>query len=174
MSNAPEDVLRQCPTREMLRRFLEGEWDAGADFAAHLDVCISCQKALDQLARESAPRGASSTPWAPSPEWLERLHAFRESEDSEPARPSDSESWPAMAGYRIVGVLGQGGMGVVYEGVQKDLDRPVALKTLRADKVNDELRARLRREAEAIARLNHPNIVHVFEVGHWQPSGGGP
>jgi len=66
--------------------------------------------------------------------------------------------------YRIVAKLGQGGMGAVYDAIQEDLDRRVAIKILRRDLLDDdELVARLRREAEATARLGHPHIVQLLD-----------
>jgi serine/threonine-protein kinase len=72
----------------------------------------------------------------------------------------------SVAGYEILGVLGRGAMGVVYRAQQKGLNRTVALKMIRAGDVArpDEL-ARFRTEAEAVARLQHPNITQVYEVG---------
>src|SRR5262249_41662886 len=77
---------------------------------------------------------------------------------------------PDVPGYVILGELGRGGMGVVYKARQLDLDRIVALKMILAggEGSTAEL-ARFRTEAQALARLQHPNIVQVFEVGQRSP-----
>jgi serine/threonine-protein kinase len=68
--------------------------------------------------------------------------------------------------YEIVGELGTGSMGVVYRARDKILDREIALKVLRADPVvQSELLERFQREARACARLRHPNIVTVYDMG---------
>jgi eukaryotic-like serine/threonine-protein kinase len=80
--------------------------------------------------------------------------------------PPPSRSPPDIAGYDLLGEVGRGGMGVVYQARHRRLGRLVALKLLRAGAlaVPDE-RARFLREARAIARLQHPQIVQVYEVG---------
>jgi hypothetical protein len=68
--------------------------------------------------------------------------------------------------YRLLRVIGRGGMGVVYEAEQESLGRRVALKVLPVDAAQDaKLRLRFRRESRAAAQLHHSNIVPVFEVG---------
>ena len=64
-------------------------------------------------------------------------------------------------------VLGAGGMGVVYGAFDPELQRKVALKLVRAELTDAELRARLWREAQAMARIRHPNVITVFDVGTW-------
>jgi serine/threonine protein kinase len=78
----------------------------------------------------------------------------------EPAAP------PTVEGYRDLTELGRGGMGVVYRALHVRLNRTVALKMMLAGAhASAAERARLRAEAEAVARLQHPNIVQIFEVG---------
>ena len=74
--------------------------------------------------------------------------------------------WPEVPGYEIQGVLGRGAMGVVYLARQCGLNRPVALKMILAGAhAGAEERARFQSEAEAAARLQHPDIVQIHEVG---------
>ncbi len=72
---------------------------------------------------------------------------------------------PQVPGYEVEAVLGRGGMGVVYKARHLVLKRTVALKMLAAGHPHPAERARFRAEAEAVARLQHPNIVQIHEVG---------
>jgi serine/threonine-protein kinase len=77
---------------------------------------------------------------------------------------------PRIDGYEVLAEVGQGGMGVVYKALHLRLKRVVAVKMLQpgagiSSSDWDQLLARFRREAEALARLRHPNIVEVYDIG---------
>jgi serine/threonine-protein kinase len=72
---------------------------------------------------------------------------------------------PRIPGYDVEAVLGRGGMGIVYKARHRFLDRPVALKMLLAGAyAGPPERERFRREAEAVARLRHPNVVPLYDA----------
>ncbi len=127
----------------------------------HLDQCSACRLVLIELARVFELR-ASALP--------------QRSIDS--ASGSTNESLPVVlqprglargsviGRYAVLDVLGSGAMGIVYAAYDPELDRKVALKLLRGHKLTDAHRERLLREARATARLAHPNVVVVHDVGH--------
>ncbi len=88
-------------------------------------------------------------------------------EGIETPHPDDRlDALPAVPGYEILSVIGRGGMGLVLRARHVELQRTVALKMLRGVWIADpELRERFQVEAEAIARLQHPNIIQVFGIG---------
>jgi hypothetical protein len=80
--------------------------------------------------------------------------------------PGPTAGGPQIAGYRILGTLGRGGMGVVYRARQASLDRDVALKViLSGGHASPQERARFVAEARAVGRLGHANIVQLFDAG---------
>ena len=101
----------------------------------------------------------------PLAELLEQLFQLR-SGSVDP--PSDEKPWQTgdrIGQYEILEKIGQGGMGVVYRALQKELGREVALKTIRTTEFPDsETRRRFKQEATAASLLNHPNIVSVHEI----------
>ncbi|MEZ5965978.1 MAG: FHA domain-containing serine/threonine-protein kinase [Planctomycetota bacterium] len=81
--------------------------------------------------------------------------------------PSDEGADDLLGGHRLLEVLGKGGMGTVYRAEQVSLHRPVALKVLDQKLTQDPVFvARFVAEARAAARLHHPNVVQVYDVGH--------
>jgi tRNA A-37 threonylcarbamoyl transferase component Bud32 len=85
------------------------------------------------------------------------------------ATPNEHEhdaDLPVIVGYRLLRVLGHGGMSTVYLGEQVSLDREVAIKVMLPEALADEVsRRRFENEARTIARLEHPHIVGIYEVG---------
>src|SRR5215470_6004589 len=91
--------------------------------------------------------------------------------------PDEDEEIPergvSIGRFLVLGPLGVGGMGMVLSAYDPQLDRKVALKLLRTERgaLSDEGKARLVREAQAMARLNHPNVVAVYEVVFGETTG---
>ena len=80
-------------------------------------------------------------------------------------QPAQVAGAPHSSRYTVLEQLGKGGMGVVYLAHDRELNRRVALKVLRPESRSEAADARLQREAQAMARLDHPNVVAVFDVG---------
>ncbi len=116
---------------------------------------------------EDAPVNSSSSPAMSS--------TGQAGATSEASSKHDETSLPSgtrvgyFGDYELLKVLGEGGMGIVYKARQLSLNRLVALKMIKASRFPsvDEVR-RFHNEAEAVARLDHPNIVPVFEVGQYE------
>ena len=114
-----------------------------------MSQCEDCQKTLTELSP-----GATQ-------DWVADSPKEQDPEDDEPI-VQELRNHPR---YRLIRVLGRGGMGTVYQAQHKLLDRPVVLKVIRPDIVeNPSVLERFQREAKLAARLTHPNIVSVYEA----------
>lgn len=160
----------------------------------HLDQCSKCQRRLEQLVGEFEPPFTQGIPSAsavaqesqhPRELTVDELESFYrvptatnlEAEDSaledsvlmdDPAADLLSPADGCMgmfAHYRVLEILGRGGMGIVFKAIDPDLDRVVAIKVLAPQLAASETaRQRFVKEARAIARLEHANVVGVHQV----------
>ncbi len=159
-----------CPDDNLLAELAQGTLtgERRAAVERHLDDCEQCRTLIGALARQSV--------LAASPMQLAdtRTHGHGDAIDATlPAAQPDLVAstmiapGEPMGRYQVLELLGVGGMGLVVSAYDPELDRRVALKLLRG--AHDEAHAtRLRAEARALARLSHPNVVAVHEIGRWR------
>ena len=159
--------MDECIDDELLAELLGGTVDEERRKAveAHIDQCSRCHATLAAFGRafsDGAGAGDGSDPSVEAPR----------TDPDEPDEPRMVVLEPGTvvgARYRIVQMVGAGGMGVVYRAHDPELTRDVALKLIRtgwfAGAQPDQLRSRLIREAQAMARVRHANVVSIFDVG---------
>jgi tetratricopeptide (TPR) repeat protein len=135
-------VRTGCVSEEDIARFVEGhlaEPDARR-VAEHVDACESCRE-LVALGVVAEPTSASGP------------------------LPRQFSEGDRLERFIVLGLVGKGGMGSVLAAYDPDLDRKVALKLVRPEATGNDLQLRLIREAQAMARLHHPEVITVYDVG---------
>ncbi|MCP3102521.1 protein kinase [Myxococcus sp. K15C18031901] len=155
-----------CPDENVLVGFVGGALPAPdvARLEAHLDGCADCRALVGAVAAEASVADAGASPDAEAPTRLETGASTLLEPGADPkVLPPGTRLGP----YVLRELLGMGGMGVVYAAEDPRLGRRVALKLLRPARggSQQERRERLLREAKAMARLSHPNVLPLFDLG---------
>lgn len=137
--------------------FIEGTLPASAvvEIERHMAACAHCRRWISELGRDSS---------------LTRCEHIEDPIDRGTAKPPSARQPGARVGrYIVQGRVGAGAMGVVYAAYDPELDRRVALKLMNPDVIDGsdatDRKLRLHREAQAMARLSHPHVVSVYDVG---------
>ncbi len=164
--------MEACPDETDLAGFVQGTLDGplADEIETHIDGCDRCAHVVAELVRifdDSV--GGPSDQGLPTLEGL-KTESSLDGEDDEHSRPT-LPAGAEVGRYRVLECIGFGGMGVVYSAYDPELDRRVALKVLRASSGSvDETRrnARLLREAKVMAKLSHPNVIVVHDVGSFE------
>lgn len=152
-----DDSQLAAETRLQLHQML-----AGGDSTQASGVKQSADRTTGATVKiDAAPDGRGTTE---PPDDLGAANATQLSgaivDDAKTTRPP-----PEIPGYEIQELIGQGGMGVVYRALDTKLKRSVALKMMRSAGLDSSNLARFQAEAQAVAKLQHPNVVQIFEVG---------
>jgi urea transport system substrate-binding protein len=159
-----------CPAPEKLADLAANALsEAEADrLRRHIASCPDCQARLSRSetsARHGSPVDGSSDTisfgrWRASPD-----RAATDIPVSFLRPPEGSDELGRLGDYRILRIIGKGGMGIVFEAEDIALGRRIALKVLRPDMSDEEFRQRFLREARAVASLTHEHIVTIYQVG---------
>src|SRR5258707_15648684 len=127
-----------------------------ASHATPEEVCGSCPELLPVVRNR----------WRQMRRVQADLDALFPSSGDTLTRPADDGTLPQVPGYEVESVLGRGGMGIVFRARHLRLNRPVALKMMLAGEyAGRREHDRFQREAESVARLRHPNVVQIYDVG---------
>jgi serine/threonine-protein kinase len=180
-----------CPELGLFERMWLGQLSTAEmeRLSEHLESCLKCQTAVQTLQGpdtfvEDLRAGAVSSKKsgnAATEDLIDRLKMLSKSAPELGATPADlrvdrpqaskglgrigTDRVAKLGSYELLEQLGEGGMGQVYKARHRGLDRDVALKLIRKERLaNPDSLRRFRREIRAVAQLSHPNIVHAFDA----------
>ena len=154
--------------RELRQAKSTGAWENGSGAADLAVPAPTAECSLTPVAAQVVSTNELIDAAASQADDLDRTANFSEA-DPKPApvmRKAAPSDWPTIPGYDILERLGEGGMGVVYKARHRGLKRLVAVKMIRGgSQSRADQRKRFRTEAEAVARLRHPNILQIYDIG---------
>jgi len=158
-------VAMICPDEAQVAMFVQGDMPVEdvSRLEAHLDGCERCLAIVAQAAEASAARSriAETTSALELSGFAHLIAALARSDRAAPSVPPAAPD--GFGPYRVLGVLGRGAMGVVYEAVHRTSGRAVAIKTVASP--SPKLLAAVRQEIAFLERQRHPGIVEIFENG---------
>ncbi|MEM8913175.1 MAG: serine/threonine-protein kinase [Planctomycetota bacterium] len=175
-----KDSSTACPSQNELQSLLDAKTEVDVVLQRHVESCEKCVRLLEELCHPEVGRAwAAVLESAESEGLVETIRVdlsartlsgtsgsgLEQSDDSETITPA----LPSIDGYEVHREIGRGGMGLVYAATQLELGRDVAIKMLLSGALaGPERMERFQREARALAKISHPNIVQIFEVGQHQ------
>ena len=152
MTDTNKPSQSKHPTPNELRNFMTGKLGEtqSTDIESHLQNCKLCTDFLASTSTDDV-----------------FVELIRQAENTEQSQDTLQQVPPRhIGGYQIIEKLGKGGMGIVYRAFDPRLKREVALKLISTGlSITTESSMRLRKEAETIARLQHPGIMQIYEIG---------
>ncbi len=188
--------VQNCPEKTALAELLSDSLDAvvRTKLVGHVEACLNCQSALEQMLNaenaigrwtnpvdEVAGAGSTGVDQCATNSMPLMQHIFTDSHtdaldlETRSLNTSKSlfrDSLPEIDGFQIRRVIGRGASGVVFEAIQTELDRRVAIKLVTGNLFGDASAAeRFLREARSVAALVHPNIARLYQISTSQPCG---
>lgn len=157
----PDSQFKTCPDSEWIIKAVSGDLpEPELDlFVEHLAQCSECVARIDHLIDPEIDQPPAVSPGNSQSDPLSIGKAFSQNRWQSFSHFGDR--------FEVVRLLGQGGMGEVFQCFDTKLNRQIAIKKIRSEMLRPDFVERLEREARIQSGLNHPGVVQVFEAGQW-------